>query len=248
MKKSPLPLILALALVITLATTSCSSSQKQAPTTPPDTPPIPSEAANEDTDRIIQNLLLDNSSQWIREVSISEKRFYSDEPKSQWILFDVFTTSYAVPSGHGIVRKVPDGQWELVAGFGTPVFECDLPEEVRAGLALSSCEPDSSATASATSGQDIDKAIRDCVLDMTGFEDVRIDKKTWYVDASGTTWVLYHLWPLPEGLTDPARGVMKRPPEGNWERVSGPGTAFYWCGLPEDVQTALGIAYGPEGC
>src|SRR4030042_6419947 len=60
----------------------------------------------------------------------------------------------------------------------------------------------SSATVSATSEEDINKIIRDCVLRMAApsIEDVSIDKKYYYTDNSNTKWIRFHLSPLPEGV------------------------------------------------
>jgi hypothetical protein len=102
-----------------------------------------------------------------------------------------------------------------------------------------------SATPSATVEEDIDTIIKDYVLSKSSpsIKDVRIDKKHYYTDSSGTIWLGFNVSPIPEGVTDPAYGIMKKVPGGSWEGVAGPGTSPVHCDLPADVQTGLGLHY-----
>src|SRR4030043_938744 len=79
----------------------------------------------------------------------------------------------------------------------------------------------SSATTSATSEEDINKIIRECVLGMAapGITDVSIDKKYYYTDAPKTQWIRFHVSPIPQGSADPAYGVMKKVSGGKWTVV-----------------------------
>jgi len=97
-----------------------------------------------------------------------------------------------------------------------------------------------SATASATSEEDINKSIRDCVLGMAApsITDVTIDKKYYYTDLAGTKWIRFHVSPIPEGSADPAYGVMKKIPGGKWVVVDF-GTAGVEDNLPTDVKKGL---------
>ena len=192
-------------------------------------------------------MLLTKVVPYIKDVGVSSKYHYIDSSGTEWIEFEVLATPVSVRPGYGIVRKVSGGDWELVAGVGVANIACELPADVQSGLGFAVCQTDAVATASAASGQDVDKAIRDYALGLSAptIKDVRIDKKTYYTDSSGTVWVAYHLYPLPEEVTDPAYGIMKRQPGGSWVGVAGPGTALIQCGLPEDVQTGLGLRYCP---
>lgn len=97
-----------------------------------------------------------------------------------------------------------------------------------------------SATTSENSEEDINKIIRDCVLGMAApsIEDVSIDKKYYYTDSSKTKWIRFHVSPLPEGVTDPAYGVMKKVKGGKWTTVDF-GTCCIEDNLPTDVKSGL---------
>jgi hypothetical protein len=105
-----------------------------------------------------------------------------------------------------------------------------------------------SATASATYEEEINRIIKDLVLskDAPTIKDERVDKKSYYTDSSGTNWIGFVVSPIPEGVTDPAYGIMKKIPGGNWELVN-LGTGGVECGLPADVQSGLGFpVFCPE--
>lgn len=236
-------------LVTALAAGCGASSNKEATAlsgTPTQTAVFasPSATLEEDIDEIIQGLVLSRVAPTIKDVNISGKHYYTDSSGTNWIAFDAsFPTPAPIPPGYGIVKKAAGQNWELVAGIGATAVVCDLPSDVQAGLGFDVCEPDAFATASAASGEDVDEVIRDFVLSRSGFKDVRVEHKTYYTDSSGTIWLRFTVSPLPEGLTDPASGVMKKAPGGRWEGVAGPGTALEWrCDLPEDVQRGLGFS------
>lgn len=251
MKKRRLLSMFVLLLITALAAQSCRSSKKEEPFT--SITPIqsavsatPSAYPEGDIDQIIKALVLSKMDATFGEdISVSVRHYHKDSSSTEWIRFDVFAmfaTPVPLPPDFGILKRTPGGAWELVAGVGTAFLTCDLPADVAAALAFAVCQPDTFATASAASGQDVDKAIRDFVLSTVGpnINDVRIDRKTYYTDLSGTQWVEWHLYPLPEQVTDPAYGFMKRIPGSNWQAVAGPGTACVECRLPEDIQNAFG--------
>ncbi len=47
--------------------------------------------------------------------------------------------------------------------------------------------------------------------------DVEVGGNTYYVDASGTEWVAFTVFPVPASATDPAFGVAKRASGQSWE-------------------------------
>ena len=235
--------------LVTALATGCASSKKEGNAlsgTPTQTAisATASPTSEEDIDQVIQGLVLSRVAPTIKHVTISGKQYYTDSSGTNWIAFDAsFPTPAAIPPGYGIVKKAPGENWELVAGIGANTAKCDLREDVQAGLGFVVCQPDAFATASAASGEDVNEVIRDFVLSRSGFKDIRVEHKTYYTDSSGTIWLRFAVSPLPEGVTDPASGLMKKAPGGSWEGVAGPGTALSWrCDLPEDVQRGLGFA------
>jgi len=197
-------------------------------------------------DFVLENFVLGYLAPTAEDVRISRKAYYTDSSGTDWVEFKVLPIRNLTDPAYGFMRRAPGGNWVGVGGPGTSGVECGLPVDVQAGLGFAVCQPDASATASAASGQDVDRAIRDYVLSHSApsIKDIRIDKKTYYTDSSGTTWVAFHLYPLPEGVTDPAYGFMKKVPGGNWDGVTF-GTGAGECVLPADVQTGLGFAYCP---
>jgi hypothetical protein len=183
------------------------------------------------------------------DVGTGESARYTDSSGTVWVRFGGLSHWYSnndlvTAPFSGIMKETSKGEWVLVT-VGTSGVECGVPADVQIALGFLVCLPGPEGTAWARDDAEADKAIKDLTA---GHLETRVDDKKYYTDSSGTLWLLYRISPVPNGLTDPARGVMKRAPGGSWQPVSGPGTALYWCGLPEDVQTALGIAYGPEGC
>ena len=129
-----------------LAGGSCASSSKQrdgaicpSPPTQSAVSPIAS-VTSEGINQIIQRLVLSKVVPSVKSLTISGEHYYTDSSDTSWIEFDVFPTPAAMRPGYGIVRKTPDGDWELVAGVGTPQIACDLPADVQVGLG-SSCLP-----------------------------------------------------------------------------------------------------------
>ena len=253
MKRNLLLFSLLVPVLMTALAAGCAASSHEEATALSGTPTqtavfaSPSATFQEDIDQIIQGLVLSRAAPTIKDLSISGKHYYTDSSGTNWIEFDAsFPTPAPIPPGYGIVKKAPGENWELVAGIGANAAKCDLPEDVQAGLGFVVCQPDAFATASAASGEDVNEVIRNFVLSRSGFKDVRVEHKTYYTDSSGTIWLRFAVSPLPEGVTDPASGLMKKAPGGSWEGVAGPGTALVWrCDLPEDVQTGLGLPYCP---
>jgi hypothetical protein len=200
-----------------------------------------------DVDEAIKSLLRSRiyGAQEVKDLRVTAKYFYIDPSGADWVLFGLSPQLSA--TSYGIAKNPSDESWELVAGIGTNATECDLSPDVQQGLGITPCQPDATATASADIGQDVDKAIRNyCVRNgYPNITDVRIDSKNYYTDSSGTLWMRFSVFPLPEGVTDHAVGIMKRAPDGEWVGASPPGTALIQCGLPQDVQTGLGFAYCP---
>jgi hypothetical protein len=81
-------------------------------------------------------------------------------------------------------------------------------------------------------------------------EDVGASERGRYTDSSGTVWVrfgaLSHWYSNNKLVTAPFSGIMKETSDGNWELVA-VGTSGVECGIPADVQSALGFLVCPPG-
>lgn len=248
MKKSLLPSLLVLALMMVLAASACASSNKQKESIP--TPSAESATTTatyeEDIDGVIRQLVFDYGR--IREVEIDKKTYYSDSSGTEWIRFDMNVTEDNIgragpqpgPTGpvSGFMKKAPGENWELV-NLGTGNVQCGAPADVQTGLGFALCT---------ASERELDEAIEAYLLNGPGRgrkdTDVKISRKAYFVDSSGTNWVMFAILPIPN-LTSSTYGIMKKDPEGGWEGVSfGSGGAE--CGLTADVQSGLGFAYCPH--
>jgi hypothetical protein len=95
---------------------------------------------------------------------------------------------------------------------------------------------------STTPEEDTSNIIRGLVLANSGLEDVRVDIKRYYTDSSGTEWIGFVVYPIPEGATDQGVGIVKRVQGGDWE-LAALGTGPVGQYLPDDVKKGLGIDY-----
>jgi len=125
----------------------------------------------------------------------------------------------------------------VLIGSGFVLYEYGKKEGEKKPASTSTTK---SATTSATSEEDINKIIRDCVMGIaaSSITDVSIDKKYYYTDSSDTRWIRFHVSPIPVGSADPAYGVIKKVTGAKWAVVDF-GTAGVEDTLPADVKTGL---------
>jgi len=138
-----------------------------------------------------------------------------------------------------LVRE--EGRW--LVSRSMILSEEPLPQEE--GEPTSSAPTPSHAASTAPAyEEEISKIIKDLVLNDIGpdthIEDVQVGGKTYYTDSSGTEWIGFTVFPIPEAATDPAFGVIKKPSGGNWELLF-VGTGPVGDALPDDVKNGLGI-------
>ena len=253
MKKGLLLSILALILVSALAEGSCGSSEKQrdgqsssnTPTQSP-TSATASATSEEEIDGVIRQLFWDY--EHIKDVTIDGKTKYVDSSGTDWIRFDAHMTDEICRAGpqpgptgpvSGFMKKAPGENWALV-NLGIGDIQCGVPADVQTGLGFSVCP---------ASEEEINNAIKDFVLGHSApavkAPDVKISRKVYYTDPSGTNWAEFCILGIPN-LTGPVYGFMKKVPGGDWEGVNF-GSGGVECGLPADVQSGLGFAYCEHG-
>jgi len=196
-------------------------------------PATPSQTPEEDIDKIITDLVMERSAPNIHSVKIDSKSYFTDSSDGTWIKFTVSAVPESIGDAcAGIVRKVPGGEWQLI-NLQMDTMECDIPVDVQSGLGLAVCPT--------TYAEDINGVIRTLVPASTGsgITDISIDHKRFYTDSSGTEWVRFQILPMPKGVGDLIKGIMRKRPGGDWELVAR-GSGGEECGLPADVQTGLG--------
>jgi len=93
-----------------------------------------------------------------------------------------------------------------------------------------------------TTAEDVDQIIKKSVMSASAptITDVIITDKKSYTDTQNTTWIRFNVTPVPEGVTDPAYGVMKKEQGKSWEMIDF-GTCCIEDNLPEDVKAGLGF-------
>ena len=240
-------------LMTALAAGSCESSKQEGPmtsdptaATPSIMPATASATDEEDIDGVIRQLFWDYER--VKDVTIEGKTNYVDSSGTEWIRFDAHMGDEICRAGpqpgpagavSGLMKKVPGGNWELI-NLGVGDVQCGVPADVQTGLGFATCP---------ASEEELNEAIENYLL--TGparsrkHTDVKIVRKAYYTDSSGTNWAEFCILGIPN-LTGPTYGFMKKVAGGNWEGVNF-GSGAVECGLPEDVQTGLGFAYCEHG-
>ncbi len=213
-------------------------------------------ASEEELNNAIRSYTLARAGPNIKDVTVDSKKYYTDSSGTDWVQFVLSPLPIGVTDdAYGFMKKVPGGDWQGVAGPGTAEVECSLPLEVQLALSYHSCEgfptpsptivasPQSpeAATAAAVYTEQVDKAITDFVVSKSTARDVKVLRTPYYTDSSGTVWLAFTAMATYQGTTAPLSGVMRKTEGGDWEGVSGPGNAGIECGLPKDVQSALGF-------
>jgi hypothetical protein len=128
-----------------------------------------------------------------------------------------------------------------------PVFistSCRSPEKQRRAEST----PTESAAPTTVTEEDTEGAILQVVRDYEYTTNVTIDRTVMYRDSSGAEWVRFdanvtvHICVEgPQaGPTGPLSGIMTKPADQDWELVN-LGVGDVQCGVPTDVQTALGF-------
>lgn len=237
------PLALPLLLLAAFAVSSCASSNNSPQSTP--TLSAASATATEaDIDGTIVQMVWDYLH--IANLTIGRTIHYTDAAGTNWVRFDADTPDQIAPAGpqagptgafSGIMNMAGGGKLDLF-DLGLGDIQCGAPADVETGLGFDVC-PASEA--------ELDKAIRDYIYNGSApaAQDVKISRKAYYTDSSGTDWVEFKVLGIPH-RSDPLYGFAKRVPGGNWEGVNR-GTGAVECGLPEDVQIGLGFPYCPLG-
>jgi len=239
-------LLFALSLLLAaLAAASCGSDTSQPQSTPTLSAASPT-ATEEDIESNIRQMVWDY--EYTRNVTVDRTIKYTDSSGAEWVRFDANITDHiciagpqAGPTGQfsGIMTKAPDQDWELV-NLGVGDIQCGVPTDVQTGLEFDACS---------ASEEELDNAIEDWLLSGpavgTKGSDLRIARKAYYTDSSGTDWVDFCLLSVPNKANS-AYGIMRRVAGGKWQGVS-VGSAAVECGLPEDVQVGLGFKYCPPG-
>lgn len=250
MKKSLLLSALALMLVTALAGASCSSSKKheEGATTPRQSTTSATATASyeEDIDGAINQLFWDY--EHVKDVTIDRTIRYTDSLGTAWVTFNAHVTRGSIcragpqPGAtgpvSGLLKRALGETWELV-NLGVGDIQCGVPADVQSGLGFGVCP---------ASEDELNNAIERFVLSRSNMKatDVKISRKAYYTDPSGTDWVEFCILGI-RSMTTPSYGFMKKVPGTKWEGVSGAGTYQVECGLPEDVQSGLGFPYCPHG-
>src|SRR4030042_6296887 len=100
---------------------------------------------------------------------------------------------------------------------------CASPQKDGEAVSGAPTQTAISATASATSEEDIDQVIRGLVLDrvVPVIKDLSISGKHYYTDSSGTNWIAFDAsFPTPAAIP-PDYGIVKKEPSENWDLVAG---------------------------
>ncbi len=166
---------------------------------------------------------------------------YTDSTGTTWARIKTLEHGYDVNGKEvttpytGIIKETSDDTWELVS-LGNAGVACGLAADVQSALEFLVCTPGPMATAWAEEDEQADQAVKGTA---SSAYNARVDDKMYYTDSDGNLWLQFNISPVPNDLTDPARGYMVKLPDGKWRVVSGPGTAMMECDLPVEVQTAF---------